>query len=457
MLRERYEQINLFETLLPFELETLEPEWQAISDFLDAHPEILAEFKAEMLKRAKDSKLRGRPTESAEVILRMLILRRLQNLSFRATVQLVNDSLSLRKFTRLYYESVPTYSTLCKYDNLLSDELLKQINEHIVQGAKERKITRGTKMRVDSTVVEADIHYPTDSRLLYDGIKVLSRAARKCRNLGAATGEVARDLTRSAKKQWLNVAKYAKKRSEEATVEIKKTYKKLLSIAKRSVSNAKRLVKKLSEPATGQAAKLRKQLEHFIPLVEHAIDQVTRRVLQGESLASDEKLLSLHQPDVYVIRKGKQAKPTEFGKLVELQQSDGKIITHWEIHSSNIPDSERFIPAVEQHIRTFGKPPNLAAGDRGFASADNERAAAELGVKRVCLPKKGKKSSERTAYEKQRWFRAGQRFRAGIEGTISVLKRRHGFDRCRNRGQNAYERWVGMGAIAYNLLVIARA
>ncbi len=230
MLRERHEQINLFENLLPFELVELESEWQAISDFLDEHPQILAEFTAEMLKRSENSKLRGRPTESAEVVLRMLILRRLQKLSFRATQELVNDSLALRKFTRIYYEPVPTYSTLCKYDNLLSDDVLKRINEYIVQGAKKRKITRGTKMRVDSTVVEADIHHPTDSSLLYDGIKVLSRAARKCRQLGIAVGEVTRDFTRSAKKQWLKVVKYARRRSDEGKAEVKKTYRKLITI-----------------------------------------------------------------------------------------------------------------------------------------------------------------------------------------------------------------------------------
>ncbi len=179
--------------------------------------------------------------------------------------------------------------------------------------------------------------------------------------------------------------------------------------------------------------------------------------MNDEKLPNDEKLLSRFQPDAYVICKGKHTKPAEFGKLVEIQQSDGKIITNWEIHPSNISDTERFVPAVEQHIQSFGKPPNLATADRGYTSTDNESRASELGVKRVCLPKRGRKSKERTAYEKQRWFKAGQRFRAGIEGTISVLKRRHGLDRCRNRGHNAYERWVGLGVIAYNLAVIANS
>lgn len=191
--------------------------------------------------------------------------------------------------------------------------------------------------------------------------------------------------------------------------------------------------------------------------MEQAIDQARRRALNDEKLPSDEKPLSLFQPDAYVICKGKPSKPAEFGKLVEIQQSDGKIITNWAIHLSNVSDAERFVPAVEQHIQSFGRPPNLATGDRGYSSETNESRASELGVKRVCLPKRGRKSKERSIYEKQRWFRAGQRFRAGIEGTISVLKRRHGFDRCRNRGDNAYERWVGLGVIAYNLPVIANS
>jgi len=455
MLRERIEQIHMFEELLPFQIAAASPELEAVSDFLDAHPQILSEFTAAMVKRSTHSKTLGRPSESAEAVLRMLILRRMRKLTFRMTHDLTTDSFVLRKFTRVYCESVPTYSTLCKYDNLLSDDVLKRINRHIIRGAKELKITRGAKMRVDGTVVEADIHYPTDSGLLYDGVKVLSRAARKCRDLGLAAGEATRDFTRSAKRQLLNIVKYAKKRSDEGQTEFKQTYEKMIAIAKRCVSNAQKLVAGVSEEAGGQAARVRRQMQQIAPLLEKVIEQATRRVLFGEKLTTDEKVLSLFQPDAYVIRKGKRARPTEFGKLVEIQQVDGKLISNWEIHDSNVYDAERFIPAVEQHMQTFGKPPTLAAGDRGYSSEDNENRAKELGVKRVCLPKKGKKSKERAAYEKQRWFKAGHRFRAGIEGTISVLKRRHGLDRCRNRGDNAYDRWAGLGVIAYNLMTIA--
>lgn len=457
MLRERYEQAHIFETLLPFDLIELDPELQSINAFLDAHPQVVSCFKEQALARSENSKTRGRQSEPLEAVFRMLILRRRHSLGFRETSKSVSDSLTLRYFTRIYYESVPHYSTLCRYDHLLTDDVLKKMNEFIVQGAINKKVTRGKKMRVDSTAVEADVHYPTDSGLLNDCIKVVSRLAKQCRELGLAAGEKTRDFTRSAKKQVLHIIKYARKRSEEGKTEFSNTYSKLIGIAGRCKSNAARLVESIPEQVVGKAASIRKKLEQMIPVVEQVIEQTTRRVLKGEKLSSDEKMLSIFQADIYTIRKGKRGKPNEFGKVLEIQQSDGKIITHWTNHDSNVSDTEGFIPAVERHIETFGKPPHLAAGDRGYSSEDNENKAQALGVKHVCLPKRGKKSKERSEYEKQRWFKAGHRFRAGIEGTISVLKRRYGLNRCRNRGNNAFERWNGLAIIAYNLVTIAHA
>lgn len=457
MLRERYEQMNMFELLLPFDKIKPDAELERINNFLDEYPQIVQCFIDQALTRSENSKTRGRPSEPLEAVFRMLILRRRNALGFRETSKSVSDSLTLRHFTRLYFESVPTYSTLCRYDNLLTDDVLKQMNKYIVQGAKDKKVTRGTKMRVDSTAVEADIHYPTDSGLLQDCVKVISNLAQKCRELGLASGEVTRNFTRSAKKQVLHIIKYARKRSEEGQAEFKNTYNKLINIAKHCVSHAATLVKTLPEESTGRTIAIRTRLEQIIPLTEQIIDQATRRVLKDEKIPSDEKLLSIFQSGLYTIRKGKRGKPNEFGTLFELQQSDGKIVTHWTTHESNVSDVGGFVPAVERHIETFDKPPNIAAGDRGYSSEDNEKDALALKVKRVCLPKRGKKSKERAAYEKQRWFKNGQRFRAGIEGTISVLKRRYGLNRCRNRGDNAFDRWNGLAIIAYNLTTIANA
>jgi len=456
MIREKHLQMDIFETLLPFELVELDPALEKIDRILDENPIFLREFTVLMEKRAEHSKTLGRGSAPAEALLRMILLRRTFSLSLRETVRQVNDSFMLRRFTRIFCEPVPDYSTLCRYDNLVGEAFLERLNAAVVGIAVERKVTKGRKLRTDTTVVEADVHYPTDSRLLYDGVKVLSRAAKKCRELGAASGEAARDFTRSAKRQLLNVVKYAKTRSDDGTEQMKKTYEKLTRIVKRSLCSARKQIVALANPTEKKAVRLKVELERFVPVIEKVVRQTERRIFRGETVANDDKVFSIFQPDVYCIRKGKSGKPNEFGKKVRLDQSDGKIITGWKIYDKNESDAETFIPAVEQHIRQFGRAPHLAAGDRGCYSAENERRAEELGVRRISLPKRGKKSKERTEHEKKRWFKAGQRFRAGSEGTISVLKRRHGLNRCLNRVDNAFDRWIGWAVISANLLTIAR-
>ena len=456
MIREKHIQMDIFETLLPFNLIRLDNNLEKIDCILDENPIFLQEFIVLMGNQSKNSKTLGRGSEPAETLLRMILLRRTYDLTLRETVKQVNDSFVLRKFVHIYYESVPSYSTLCRYDNLVDEPFLEKLNGAIVDIARKKKVTTGRKMRTDTTVVEANIHYPTDSNLLYDGVKVLSRVAKKCRDLGAVGGETARDFTRSAKKQLLHIVKYARARSDDGQEQFKKTYKKMTQIVKRSLCNARKQIKVLADRVDIQALAIKSELEKFVPLIEKVVDQTERRVFKGEAVPNDEKIFSIFQPDAYCIRKGKSGKPNEFGKKIRFDQSDGKIITRWKIYDKNVSDSETFVPAIEEHINQFGKAPYLAAGDRGCYSAENERLAKALKVKRISLPKRGKKSKKRTEYEKQRWFKMGQRFRAGSEGTISVLKRRHGLNRCLNRGNNAFERWIGWAVIGANLLTIVQ-
>jgi len=457
MIREKSIQKDIYEVLYPFEFVKLDSDLEKIDQVLDSNPIFLNEFTDLMAKRNENSKTRGRGTAPAEAILRMLLLRRIYKWTLRNTIKYINDSISLRKFVRIYYDRIPDYTTLCRYDNLITEDFLKRLNDAVVGIAKERKITKGQKLRTDTTVIESDTHYPSDSRLLYDGVKVLGRLAKKCQKLAVASGETVRDFTRSAKKQLLKVVKYAKTRADENQTEFKKTYKKLVDITKRSLNGTRKQLDALAKRTDNAARHVKAELERFVPLIEKVIEQTERRVFKDQSVPNNEKIFSLFQPDIYCIRKGKSGKPNEFGKKVSIHQSDGKIITGWEIHKTNVSDEETFIPAIKQHIKLFGKPPCLAAGDRGCYSADNEQQAKELGVKNVCLPKRGKKTKERTEYEKQRWFKAGCRFRAGSEGSISVLKRRHGLNRCLNRGDNAFERWTGWAVIGANLLTIVIA
>src|SRR5258706_15599272 len=190
------------------------------------------------------------------------------------------------------------------------------------------------------------------------------------------------------------------------------------------------------------------------PLVQRVVDQRRARFLGGDTHVPA-KVLSLFEPHTETIRKGKTSKPNEFGKLVTIQESEHQIITAYEVHAKRPADVTLWTAALDRHQVIFGRAPDLAAGDRGFSSATNERAATERGVRRVVLPRRGPKSPARRADERQRWFRRGQRWRVGCEGRISVLKRRHRLDRCRFHGDDGMHLWVGFGVIADNLMNIA--
>lgn len=191
------------------------------------------------------------------------------------------------------------------------------------------------------------------------------------------------------------------------------------------------------------------------PLVTRVLAQTRARLFGGDTHVPD-KVLSVFEPHTEAIRKGKIAKPTEFGKLVTIQEAEHQIVTAFDVHDHRPADSTLWAPALDRHQRIFHRAPDLATGDRGFSSARNERAATERGVRRVVLPAQGSKSPARRAHERQRWFRRGQRWRTGCEGRISVLKRRHGLRRCRYHGDDGMHRWVGFGVIADNLINIAR-
>jgi IS5 family transposase len=201
-------------------------------------------------------------------------------------------------------------------------------------------------------------------------------------------------------------------------------------------------------------ANLGRKLEETVSLVRRVLAQTRARVLKGDTHHPD-KILSLFEPHTEVIRKGKAAKPTEFGKVVKIQEAEGQIITDYQVCPTRVPDDELWVPALERHVALFGRPPRLAVADAGFASSANERAATALGVKRVALPRRGRGVSARRP--PARWYRRALRWRTGCEGRISAIKRCHGLRRCRYRGPQGMERWVGLGAIANNLRVLGRA
>jgi transposase, IS5 family len=197
-------------------------------------------------------------------------------------------------------------------------------------------------------------------------------------------------------------------------------------------------------------------LKHYLPLVEKVITQSRARIFQAQTRHSD-KILSLFEPHSVVIRKGKAHKPNEFGRLVRIDEVENGLVSNYAVASGNLCDQQQWMPALETHVELFGRAPRLAAADRGFWNSANEKAAARLGVKQVVLPARGRLSPTRAARQKQRWFRRGQGWRAGIEARLSTLKHCFGMQRALYKGEIGFERHVGWCIIAHNLVAMSRA
>ena len=268
---------------------------------------------------------------------------------------------------------------------------------------------------------------------------------------------------RSVGHRVMEIARVSRSKGAGLEQKMKQGYRRLLRNTRQVVNQAVRFSQEITggvKKAAGrdQQAVLRdlqQQLDTLVPRVKHVIRQARARVLGGDAHVPN-KLLSLFEPTTEVIRKGKASKPNEFGKMVKIQEAENQIITDYQVYAERPSDSDLLVAAVEAHQQQLGRVPDLVAADAGFFSAQNERDVQQMGVKRVSVPSRNSKSAERRQLQKKRWFRKGQKWRTGCEGRISLLKRRHGLNRCRYRGDAGMHRWVGLGVIADNLINIGR-
>jgi transposase, IS5 family len=433
--------------------------WMRHADQALEDETLLLLIQQELMKRCQKSKTRGRPATPAEVVLRMMLLKHVRDWSYEVLTREVRANLVYREFTRIGGGSVPDDKTMGRLGRQLGPEAVKALHDRVVQIARENKVAAGKKLRVDTTVVETNIHYPTDSTLLGDGVRVLTRVMKKVNEMAGAVGARFRDRTRSVKLRVLAIARASRNKTESGKQKLKQSYIRLLDATTRVVGQAKKFsrvivaqVHRRYRPALRRA---KQQLDAMIPRVQQVIRQTRARVLTGNTQAEG-KLLSVFETHTEVIRKGKTNKPNEFGKLIKVQEAENQIITDYEVYDQRPADSTLLIPSVEQHVTQFGRVPELVAADPGFFSAANEAQAEQLGVQRVSIPSHATKSPARRQRQKQRWFKKAQKWRTGCEGRISVLKRRHGLERCRYKGANGMKRWVGLGVIADNIIHIGR-
>jgi IS5 family transposase len=436
-----------------------EPLLQAIADFLDEHEELIEQVRRDLVRGLKRPGS-GRRGLTPQQVLRALILMRVKNWDYRELRERIADGLMLRQFADFYCDRVPKHDAFGRGFNRLTPATLKAINDLVVQAAVDVGLEDGAKLRVDTTVVQTDIHHPTDNTLLWDVVRVVTRLiGRLGKALKLRRIKGFRNHTRSARRRMYEIQRMTtRQRQTEQTG----TYRELIGIAEEVVDSARMALERTSNMrgkdllADMAIEEIRRDIERYCGLGRGVIDQARRRALDGEQVPNAEKIYSIFEPHTDLIKRGKVRTPVEFGHKVFLAESAQGLITQYEVLKGNPSDDIHVAPSLDRHKRTFGRVPELYGSDRGFFSEENVASCAQEGVTVVCIPQRGgKKAPQREAYERSADFKAGQRFRAGIEGRISVLFRGRGMKRCLAEGRERFELLVAAAVLANNLMNIA--
>ena len=437
----------------------LEPLLQAISDFLEDQQEMIERVRGDLVRGLKRPGS-GRRGLTPQQVLRALVLMRVKNWDYRELRERIADGLTLRQFADFYCDPVPKHDAFNRGFNRLTPETLKAVNDLVVQAAVELGLEDGTKLRVDTTVVQTDIHHPTDNTLLWDVVRVVTRLiGRLAKALELRRIKGFCDRTRSARRRMYEIQRMTTRQRQEQQTG---AYRVLIGIAEKVVESARMALEKtnkargrdmLADMAIGE---IRKEIERYCGLGSRVIDQARRRVLHGEQVLNAQKIYSIFEPHTDLIKRGKVRTPIEFGHKVFLAESAQGLITQYEVLKGNPSDEVHVVPSLQRHKQAFGRAPELYGSDRGFFSEQNVTSCTRHGVKVVCIPQRGgRKTPEREACEKSAEFKEGQRFRAGIEGRISVLFRGRGMKRCLAEGAERFELWIAAAVLANNLMNIA--
>jgi transposase, IS5 family len=459
MIRTCYQQPTLWTGFLREEVNDLWEPWMRAADELLDDDELVGQVFEAQGRRWKNSRTRGRLQTPSEVVLRLLVLKHVRDWSYETLVREVRANLVYRSFARIGGEKVPDDKTMGRLGRAIGGEVVAQLHRRVVELAVEKKVVQGRKMRVDTTVVETNIHYPTDSSLLGDGTRVITRIMKK---VGSAVGglkQIVRDRMRSVRQKVVGLAIAARRKGAAGEQQRRDLYRALLRSSRQIINQASRVEKEVGTLSRNKQSKVRglmKELAVMKDRTKQVIRQTKARIFDGDTKHPD-KVLSMFETHTEVIRKGKASKPNEFGKMLKVQEAENQIVTHYEVFDERPADSHLLVDAVIQQEQLLGRTPGMVAADSGFYSQANEKALEAMGVKRISIPNKGTKSEARRKHQKQRWFKRGQQWRTGCEGRISVLKRRHGLNRCLYKGQEGMRRWVGLGVIADNLINIGKA
>jgi IS5 family transposase len=407
----------------------------------------------------------GRSRYTSDNVLRVVLVQVLEGYSLRETVVRIDDSPALRKFTRLQGRPMMDFTTLCKLKSAIRPETWKEINQSLAQHAVRAERITGEALRLDTTAVETNVHWPTDSSLLWDSYRVLARWIERARELDPALVGTGRLHPRRAKREALAISRKAAKRGQHAEA-LRPLYRSLLSrvegICDWALQIAEGLRRRMVSGRYGEwtyasAKALQEEIDAAHALARRVVDQAQRRVLRGESVPNDEKLFSLFEPHTELLKRGKAGKDIEFGHMIQIQQVAQKFITGYAVYEKKPAEPTLIEPALVGHRALFGNDPEQLSGDKGYYESMATLRRLEQRIAVVSIAKKGMRTAAETEREHEPLFRHAQAFRAGIEGSISFLKRVLRLGRCLNKGWDHFVSTVGMTIFAHNLIVLARA
>jgi transposase, IS5 family len=448
VLRETDPQITLWELLLPEEAKRLPAELARVDAYLDDEC-FIAPWRALFDRRL------GRPSVPVDTLLRLLYLKHRYGLGYESLCREVADSLSWRRFCRIGLDRpVPHPTTLVKLVRRAGPEVIEQLNQALVAKLAVDKLLRARKLRVDTTVVEADIDYPTDADLLEQAVRKIGGLVQRIKGRGAVSRTRFRDRGRAAGRRMKQLARTLRRRTGVAMSEVDRLTGEVARIARYALREVQVLARnarraRRHRPSDGRLGRLVGELEETIGATERLLAQTNQR-LAGNRVIAD-RLVSLSDPDARPIRKGKPRHPTQFGYTLLVAEDERGFVADHQLQQGNPPDAPQLVPAVQRVIGVTGRPPGTVVADRGFGTAANDQAMEALGVKRVGLQRTGTPGKARLAVERTRRFRRLRNWRVGIEARISHLKRSFGLRRTRLRRLGGARSWVGLGIFAYNL------
>jgi transposase, IS5 family len=434
----------------------LDPILKRMSDFLDDQPKIFERVRRDLQRGLKKPDT-GRTAMTPSQVLRSLILMRVKNWDYRELSERIADGYTLRRFTGFNSQRVPKHDAFNRAFNKLRPQTLQALNDLVLKAAVDLGLEDGKRLRVDTTVTETDIHHPTDNTLLWDVVRVLTRLIGRLGKVLPKGIDNFSNRTRCARRRMQEIQRMT---ARQRHTQQKGKYRHLIGITQQVVHNARGVLEKTKDQCAVDPVddiiigELRRKIDHYCQLGARVIDQSRRRVLQGEQVPTEEKIYSIFETHTDLIKRGKIQKPIEFGHKIFLAESARGLITQYRVLEDNPADHVHVKPSLQRHQETFGWAPAWYSSDRGFFSDENIKACPQ--VKLVCIPQRGgKRTSQRQAFERSPEFKKGQRFRAGIEGRISVLFRGRGMKRCLAEGRDRFEVLIGAAVLTNNLMNIA--